>query len=93
MQALMKYWNDPATLAKLGERLGDVEAAPAPGIASAAPPAPEINTLLDAAKCAPLRLTLRVGSHCAITMRSGQQSTQLSEIVWAGCVRKNVCGG
>ena len=54
MQALMKYWNDPDTLAKIGERLGDVEAAAAPAApASAAPPAPEINTLLDAAKCSP----------------------------------------
>ena len=56
MQALMKYWNDPKTLAKIGERMGDVSdvAAPAPGPASAAAaaPAPEINNLLDAAKCA-----------------------------------------
>lgn len=56
MQALMKYWNDPKTLAAIGERMGDVSsvAAPAPGPASAAAaaPAPEINNLLDAAKCA-----------------------------------------
>ncbi len=61
MGALMKYWNDPATLAKIGERMGPVEAGAGP--ASAAPAAqaqaapaasmPEINNLLDAAKCAP----------------------------------------
>lgn len=57
MQALMKYWSDPATLAKIGERLGDVDvaaaaAAPAPGPgAKSSAPAPEINNLHDAAKC------------------------------------------
>jgi hypothetical protein len=60
MQALMKYWNDPQMLAKIGERMGDVSGgadAPAPGpgsSAAAAAPALEINTLLDAAKCARL---------------------------------------
>ena len=57
MQAMMKYWNDPKVLAKIGERMGDVSAAAAPGAASAAsasaPPAPEIDNLLDAAKYGP----------------------------------------
>lgn len=61
MQAMMKYWNDPKVLAKIGERMGDIPtSAPAQGAATsaAAPaaaaqaPAPEINNLLDAAKCA-----------------------------------------
>ncbi len=52
MQAMMKYWNDPKVLAKIGERMGDVSAAAAPGAApaAAAPPAPEIDNLLDAAR-------------------------------------------
>jgi hypothetical protein len=58
MGALMKYWNDPATLAKIGERMGsagDPQAAVAATAQRQAPsPAsiPEINNLLDAAKCA-----------------------------------------
>lgn len=59
MSALMKYWNDPAMLAKIGERLGDVNpaaAAAGPATAPVGQPAasantPEINNLLDAAKC------------------------------------------
>ena len=53
MQAMMKYWNDPKVLAKIGERMGDVSAAAAPGAApaAAAPSAPEIDNLLDAARC------------------------------------------
>ncbi|KAG2422652.1 hypothetical protein HXX76_015889 [Chlamydomonas incerta] len=65
MQALMKYYNDPAFLAKLGEKLGDVApgggAPPAAAVrpppmaaaaAAAAAPAeaPEINNIRDAAK-------------------------------------------
>lgn len=54
MQAMMKYWNDPKVLAKIGERMGDVSAAAQPRDVSAAspavPPAPEIENLLDAAK-------------------------------------------
>ncbi|KAK9909900.1 hypothetical protein WJX75_009203 [Coccomyxa subellipsoidea] len=56
MGALMKYWNDPATLAKIGERMGsagDPQAAVAATAQRQAPnPAsiPEINNLLDAAK-------------------------------------------
>jgi hypothetical protein len=53
----MKYWNSPEWLAKVGSKLGDVTAATA-GARGAAPPgpaasaaAPEVNTLLDAAKC------------------------------------------
>ena len=66
MQAMMKYWNDPKVLAKIGERMGDISmgdiptSAPAEGAAAAAAapaaaaqaPAPEINDLRDAAKCA-----------------------------------------
>ncbi|KXZ50900.1 hypothetical protein GPECTOR_14g148 [Gonium pectorale] len=58
MQALMKYYNDPNFLAKLGEKLGDV--APGAGAAAAPPPAAampgaapqevEINNIRDAAK-------------------------------------------
>ncbi|PNH09850.1 Ankyrin repeat domain-containing protein 2 [Tetrabaena socialis] len=63
MQALMKYYNDPAFLEKLGEKIGDVvpkggggpaaAMAPPPGAMmppGAAPPAPEINNIRDAAK-------------------------------------------
>ena len=52
MQAMMKYWNDPKVLAKIGERMGDVSAAAGSGAAPAAsaPPIPEIDNLLDAAK-------------------------------------------
>ncbi len=56
--ALMKYWNSPEWLAKVGGKLGDVTAAAA-GARGAPPPAPaapaaapEVNTLLDAATCA-----------------------------------------
>ena len=62
MGALMKYWNDPATLAKIGERMGSGgdAAGPAPAQTQAPNPAsmPEINNLLDAAKCAPWILSL-----------------------------------
>ena len=60
MGALMKYMNDAEFLRKLGSRVGDV--APAPGAAGAAAmaaagsaqqaAAPEVNDLLDAARCA-----------------------------------------
>lgn len=60
LQALMRYYNNPDFLAKLGEKLGDVAAPPAAaagaGAAAAAAGAmpaqqmPEINDLLDAAK-------------------------------------------
>lgn len=61
IQALMKYYNDPAFLAKLGSKLGDVSAltggaAAAAGAASPAaammgqPAAPEITNLLEAAR-------------------------------------------
>jgi hypothetical protein len=53
MQAMMKYWNDPKVLAKIGERMGDVSAAAPAGASAASPavtPAPEIENLLDAAK-------------------------------------------
>ena len=56
MQAMMKYWNDPNVLAKIGERMGDVSGAAASGTAPAASaaPAPEIDNLLDAARCQPV---------------------------------------
>ncbi|KAJ9514119.1 hypothetical protein QJQ45_002227 [Haematococcus lacustris] len=55
MQALMKYYNDPAFLAKLSSKLGDVSglaAAAAPSAAAAAAPVgpPEVKDLIDAAK-------------------------------------------
>ncbi len=61
MQALMKYYNDPEFLKRLGEKLGDVApgggaaGAAAPGPAAAAmgagaPAAPEITNLLEAAR-------------------------------------------
>lgn len=57
MGALMKYMNDPKVLAKIGERLGDVQVqVPPAGAAAAAavrPPAadvPDIDNLVDAAK-------------------------------------------
>jgi hypothetical protein len=54
--AMMKYWNDPNTLAKLGAKLGDIQPAAAPAAAAArplpgyAPPAPEVTNLLEAAR-------------------------------------------
>ncbi|KAG2493477.1 hypothetical protein HYH03_008293 [Edaphochlamys debaryana] len=61
MPALMKYYQDPKFLSKLGEKLGDVvpkgpgaaaaaAAAPPPGAAPEDMPAPEINNIRDAAK-------------------------------------------
>lgn len=63
MAAMMKYWNDPATLAKLGEKMGDMQSllaqsAPSAAAAGQVPggrpqspaPGPEINSLIDAAK-------------------------------------------
>lgn len=56
MGALMKYWQDPEMLAKLGDKLGDI--APAAGAAaaanaSAAPDAAnEVSDLLSACRCA-----------------------------------------
>ena len=55
MAAMMKYMNDPVFLTKIGEKLGDLPidqaAAPAaPPPAATAAPAPEINSILDAAR-------------------------------------------
>lgn len=57
MQALMKFMNDPKTLAKLGEKLGDVPVAAqstAAPTAAAAPSqqitVPDIDNLFDAAR-------------------------------------------
>jgi len=58
MQAMMKYYNDPDFLAKLGSKLGDVNmgavtaapGAPPAGAAPAAAGPPEIKDLLDAAR-------------------------------------------
>jgi hypothetical protein len=46
MGALMKYFNNPQILAKLGAKVGDVQmdAAPQP------PAEPEVNDLIDAAR-------------------------------------------
>ena len=54
MQAMMKYMNDPKWLAKVGERLGDINM-PAGGPVqappqAAAPKAPEITNLIEAAR-------------------------------------------
>ena len=52
-QALMKYYNDPGFLAKLGQKLGSVApAAAGAGPAAAAPQQapPEITDLLEAAR-------------------------------------------
>jgi hypothetical protein len=57
-----RFWNDPAVLAKLGEKLGDVPMVPAGGAPAGAapaaaaprtvtaPPVPDIDNLWDAAK-------------------------------------------
>lgn len=55
MAAMMKYMNDSKWLAKVGEKLGDVsvpdgQGAPPPGAAASPASAPEINSILDAAK-------------------------------------------
>jgi hypothetical protein len=63
MAALMKFYNDPAFLSKLGSKLGDVPPPqPGPMPAAAAPPraaaaaaaspvqAPEVTNLLEAAR-------------------------------------------
>lgn len=62
MGALMKYWNDPTWLSKVGGKLGDVTADTAAKQGAAVPQAPragptappEVKTLFDAAKCGPL---------------------------------------
>ncbi|KAL4420240.1 hypothetical protein ABPG77_011064 [Micractinium sp. CCAP 211/92] len=53
MAAMMKYMNDPRFLAKIGEKMGDLDASMmggAPAAAAAPPPPPEVNNILDAAK-------------------------------------------
>ncbi len=55
MQAMMKYMNDPKWLAKVGEKLGDVNMSNGPGAAAAPPPqpaatAPSITNLVEAAR-------------------------------------------
>ncbi|GAB4819379.1 hypothetical protein N2152v2_006425 [Parachlorella kessleri] len=53
MGAMMKYMNDPAFLAKIGEKMGDVDALTGSGAAAAAPSPPqdvEIKSILDAVK-------------------------------------------
>lgn len=53
MQAMMKYMNDPKWLAKVGEKLGDVDMPTGNVAAPASAPsasAPEISNLIDAAK-------------------------------------------
>ncbi len=48
MGAMMKYMNDATFLAKVGEKLGDVPMSAQPSQQQQA--APEINTLIDAAR-------------------------------------------
>lgn len=55
MQAMMKYMNDPKWLAKVGEKLGDIDMPAGGGQTSHAPPqaspkAPEITNMTEAAK-------------------------------------------
>ena len=54
MEAMMKYMNNPKWLAKVGEKLGDVDmsggAAPAQATPRPAPQPQEINDILEAAK-------------------------------------------
>lgn len=53
MAALMKYMNDPAFLAKIGEKMGDVVPGGAAAAAAGAPPAEEeaeVNNILDAVR-------------------------------------------
>ena len=55
MQAMMKYMNDPKWLAKVGEKLGDVDMPTGAAPAAAPTPqpsttAPNITTLVEAAR-------------------------------------------
>lgn len=60
MAAMMKYWNDPKLLAKIGQKVGDVNpestagqvaaAAVASGVAAPAQAIPEVDNLIDAAR-------------------------------------------
>ena len=53
MGAMMKYWNDPKVLAKIGEKMGQVPSQAAGGQSPTAPsPAapPDVSSLLDAAR-------------------------------------------
>ena len=51
MGAMMKYWNDPKVLAKIGEKMGQVpQAAAAQSPAAPTASAPEVTSLLDAAR-------------------------------------------
>lgn len=53
MGAMMKYWNDPKVLAKIGEKMGQVPGQAAGGQSPAAPSAaapPDVSSLLDAAR-------------------------------------------
>lgn len=64
MGAMMKYMNDPAFLAKVGEKLGDVPVAAQPPPAQQQAP-PEINTLIDAARSGHTSLQLCDLLHCS----------------------------
>jgi Ankyrin repeats (3 copies) len=67
--ALMKYMNDPDALRKLGSRMGDISsvapAAAAAAAGQAAPTAePQVNDLLDAARCARAMHAAEVSGAC-----------------------------
>lgn len=57
MGALMKFWNDPVMLKKMGEKLGPGGAGGAPGAPSAPEEAPIADNLLDAARYGDLEAT------------------------------------
>lgn len=50
VRAMMKYMNDPIWLAKVGEKLGDVEFPLGAAAAAPTPKSPEITNLVEAAK-------------------------------------------
>ncbi|KAK3233547.1 hypothetical protein CYMTET_45538 [Cymbomonas tetramitiformis] len=66
--AVMKFWNDPEMLKKIGEKLGPMAAQADPNAQAAQQP-PEIETLLDAARYGDLEAIedlLAVGKDCNI---------------------------
>ena len=90
-QAMMKYYNDPKFLAKLGSKISDVvptpsaaAAAAAAGAGPAAAAMPEINTLLDAAKYGDLEAVedfIAIGKDVQVCgAGSGERSWQRSEV-------------
>ena len=96
MQAMMKYWNDPKVLAKIGERMGDIPTgAPAQGAAAAAAPtaaaqapAPEINNLLDAAKCVCSALCIFLGDWLPLPSPDALYSPLQKAFAISACVNR-----